>query len=136
MLKRIISGILVIIVLVGAIGVSYDSHYCSGRLIKSELSLFPSNLTCGMKVEKTLGNDSDGDAISRVCCSNEHIDIDLGDDLVKYQLASLIIINNFTIPEAIINNYAFSQELEYVFLGYTPPPDQHDLIVLNQSFLI
>ena len=135
MFKRIISGLLILIVLVGTVGVSYDSHYCGGRFVKSQISIIPSTLSCGMQKEADKNCDGQ-ETFSRVCCSNEHMAFELNEDYSVDQAQAPTFISNFSIPVSIIEEYEFIDETEYSFLGYSPPPLERDIVVFYQSFLI
>jgi hypothetical protein len=135
MLKRIISGLLVLIVLTGTVGVNYDSHYCGGEFVKSQISILPSTLSCGMKME--IGKKcNDRESFSRVCCSNDHISFELNEDYNVDQVLAPAFISNFSIPVSVIEEYNFIDEIGYSFLGYSPPPIDRDIVVFYQSFLI
>lgn len=135
MLKRIISGLLILIVLFGTVGVSYDAHYCGGNFIKSQFSFVPKTLSCGMK--KEVGkNCGENELLTRKCCSNEHTSFDLSDNLDVYHAYTPTFFNEFLIPVTALEEYGFIIKSDYTFYGYSPPPVGRDLIVLHQSFLI
>ena len=136
MIKRIIAGLLILIVLVGTVGVNYDSHYCGGEFIKSKISFVPSTLSCGMKVESKKICDNHQESISKICCENDHLSFELDNDFVKHIAQPLVFIDNVNLPVAILEEYAYVEETKYEFLGYSPPPVHRDIIVLHESFLI
>lgn len=135
MIRRLISGVLVLVVLVCTVGVNYDAHYCGGEFVKSQLSFLPSTLSCGMKID-TKKKCDDTESFSRVCCSNEHVSFELGDDYRVDQVHAPAFVSNFTIPQSAIKEYEFVIERTYSFLGYSPPPLEKNLVIINQSFLI
>lgn len=136
MIKRIIAGLLILIVLVGTVGVSYDSHYCGGKFIKSQISFVPSTLSCGMKMEAKIACDNHPVSISKVCCENERLSFEMNNDYVKYIAQPLVFIDNVKLPIAILEEYSYIEETKYEFLGYSPPPINRDIIILHESFLI
>lgn len=135
MIKRFISGLLILIVLVGTVGINYDAHYCGGKFIKSQISFLPSKLSCGMKIDSKKNCD-DSESFSRVCCSNEHLSFELDEDFNVDQAVTTAFISCFTIPTSLIEKYEFVNDITYSFLGYSPPPLERDIIIFNQSFLI
>lgn len=135
MLKRIISGLLMLMVLVGTVGVSYDSHYCGGNFVKSQFSFVPKTLSCGMKKEAEKNSDGK-ESLTRKCCSNEHTSFELSDNLDVYQIFTPSFYSEFLIPVSILEGYDFISESDYSFFGYSPPPEDRDLILFHQSFLI
>ncbi|MDX2359469.1 MAG: hypothetical protein QNK23_01595 [Crocinitomicaceae bacterium] len=134
MFRKIIASFLILVVLVGTVGVSYDSHFCGGELIKSQFSFLPHQLSCGM-LEQT-SNDCDEDAFSRVCCSNEHTSFQMDDDFVQYDAPVLAFVIDFKFPEIVFEVDFFELTTKYEFIGYSPPPTDEDIIILNQTFLI
>jgi hypothetical protein len=137
MIRRVISGLLTLAVLIGTVGVSYDSHFCGGELIKSQLSIIPHSLSCGMKMQACIDDDNKNtSSISTICCSNDHMSIELCDDYVEYHAQQLTFINDFSYPDLITHFSPTSLTVEYEFLGYTPPPAYDDVIILHQTFLI
>lgn len=136
MIKRIIAGLLILIVLVGTVGVNYDSHYCNGKLIKSKISFVPSTLSCGMKMVAKKTCENNQESISKVCCENEHLSFELDNDFVKYIAQATVFIDNIKFPIAILEDHIFIDEKEYEFIGYSPPPINRDIIILHESFLI
>lgn len=135
MIRRIISGLLVLIVFVGTVGINYDAHYCGGEFIKSQLSFLPSELSCGMKIDSKKNCD-DSESFSRVCCSNEHLSFELEEDFNVDQVAANSFISSFTFLTSVITEYEFVDETTYSFLGYSPPPLERDIVIFNQSFVI
>ena len=136
MLRRIISSFLILIVLIGTVGVSYDSHFCGGRFIKSKISFIPTTLSCGMKIVKQNKSEQNRDSFSRVCCSNEHSSFELGDNFIEGQSGQLLFVNNLEIPEGIFEEFTELKGTRYEFLGYSPPPQRENKLTLHQTFLI
>jgi len=133
MLKKMTSGFLILIVLVGTVGLKFDSHFCGGELMESKISFFPQNLSCGMK-SKVINTDQE--TFSEVCCTNEHDSFQLDDDFVKHLVHYAVFINNAVIPEKVVETVFIQSPAKREFIGYSPPLIEANKIVLHQSFLI
>jgi len=136
MVRRVLSGLLILVVLVGTVGVNYDAHYCGGEFVKSEISILPQTLSCGMKHERIENGNDETPSFKRLCCSSERSNFQLDDDYVKYESQAIALIGDFSFPEAVFTVEAFIEETKYEFLGYSPPPVYEDIVILYQSFLI
>lgn len=135
MMKRLIGISLITLFLAGIVGLRYDAHYCGGKLVASSFSTVPHDLSCGMA-----GMDQEDDCqlqFRRHCCDNDHLSFEITDD---YNSNSSLCFDLH--PAAIIPvtfDYAFIDLIllsRYEFIGYSPPPSQHDIILFNQTFLI
>ncbi len=134
MLKRIVSSLLILIVLIGTVGFSYDAHFCGGDLVDDQFAFLTEDLSCGMPTDAML---SDHDVnIYELCCSSEHETFQIDDDFVDYKSSQLIINTDFSFPQIEIEFISIVKESKYEFFGYSPPPFDTDRVVLNQSFLI
>ena len=139
MVKVFTSLFLIFIVLIGTIGVNYDSHYCGGVLVDQQLSIIPSDLSCGMSESGTNVLNSPYKPIpdfSQICCENEHLGFQISDDYNDYQAATFQFISNSSFPELELDYASFPQEKEYSFIGYSPPPRFENLLLVKESFLI
>jgi hypothetical protein len=135
MLNRIIAGFLILIVLIGTVGLSYDSHYCGGELVRSELSIVPQKLSCGMSANDQ--SEDGSESLSNRCCENDHVEFKLDDDFVKYQVAEVSYLIDFTFPIAEFDVGELDLSVSYEFIGYSPPPlVKQDLTIWHQTFLI
>ncbi len=139
MVKIFTSFFLIFIVLLGTVGINYDSHYCGGILVDEQLSIIPSDLSCGMSMNQGIEINSSDESttyISQVCCENEHLGFQISDDYNDYQAASFQFISNSSFPEIEVEYISFPQERDYVFFGYSPPPLTENILLVKESFLI
>lgn len=139
MVKVFTSFFLIFIVLLGAVGINYDTHYCGGVLVDQQLSIIPSDLSCGMSMNEGVEINSSDESttyISQVCCENEHLGFQISDDYNDYQAANFQFISNSSFPEIEVDHISFTQERDYVFLGYFPPPRIENILLVKESFLI
>ncbi|MCJ8289257.1 MAG: hypothetical protein HRT58_08195 [Crocinitomicaceae bacterium] len=139
MVKVFTSFFLIFIVLLGTIGVNYDSHYCGGVLVDQQLSILPSDLSCGMSAD--FGNEINSSNesstyLSEVCCENQHLGFNISDDYNDYQATNFQFISNSSFPELEVNYISFTQDRDYCFLGYSPPPRFENILLVKESFLI
>ena len=138
MVKVITSIFLIVIVLLGTIGVNYDTHYCGGILVDQQLSFIPSDLSCGMSANGVQINSSDESSsyFSEVCCANHHLGFQITDEYNDYQASSFQFISNSSFPEIVLDYTSFSKERDYNFIGYSPPPPFENILLKKESFLI
>lgn len=134
-MKKVFASILMAFFLVGVIGLKYDAHYCGGELVSESLSLVPKNLTCGMK-----GMDDESDkglSFNKHCCDNQHLSFQIDDDYNDYQAQDFgTNVIAFIPPTSLILSLVEFSDVDYNFIGYSPPPLEQDIVVLNQTFLI
>lgn len=139
MVKVFTSFFLIFIVLLGAIGVNYDSHYCGGILVDQQLSIIPSDLSCGMSenFENSVNSsDESSTYLSEACCENQHLGFQISDDYNDYQAPNFQFISNNYFPELEVDYTSFTQEQDYNFIGYSPPPRIENILLIKESFLI
>ena len=138
MVKIFTSIFLIVVVLLGTIGVNYDSHYCGGILVDQQFSVIPSDLSCGMSENSATidASDESTTSISEVCCANHHLGFQITDDYNDYQAANFQFISNSSFPEIQLDYISFIQEREYNFIGYSPPPRVENILLKKESFLI
>lgn len=136
MVKRLVSIFMILMVLGGSLGLNYNAHFCGGKLIKSEYSIYPSEkLSCGMKHQKS---DDGSTQFRKWCCENEHLHFQLDEDIVHANVfCDFDLAHDFIIPSPVYENVNGDLKLEYDFIGYSPPPAlEQEIYLVNQSFLI
>lgn len=138
MLRSITSFFLIFIVLLGTVGFSYDAHYCGGVLVNQKLSIVQSDLSCGMAMKENVASQPDeNERIEpETCCENHHLSFEISDDFKDVQSASFFYVPCHSFPSIEGQSLFFSQEKEYDFIGYSPPPLYRDIVLLKESFLI
>lgn len=126
-----------VVFLAGVVGINYDTHYCCGEKILSEISIIPETLSCGMGMDNSSNDSNQGETIEAVCCENDHLSFEIDDDYLKHNKHVPFIPQMDVIPmdmELVIAQLC--NQPNYEDLGYSPPPLDRDIIVLVQSFLI
>lgn len=138
MAKALTSIFLIVIVLLGSIGVNYDTHYCGGILVDQQLSFMPSHLSCGMSMNTADMDVSDESSthISEVCCANHHLGFQITDEYNDYHASSFLFISNSSFPRIVVDFTSFTKERDYNFIGYSPPPPSENILLKKESFLI
>lgn len=138
MLKFVFSISLIAFFLAGIVGVNYDTHFCCGELIKSELSITPETLSCGMGMNKALSKKySDEETISALCCENHRLTFEIDNDFSKYSKHIQFLPQMDIVPMDVERvTTQMCNQPKYEDLGYSPPPLDRDIILLVQSFLI
>lgn len=136
MVKVFTSIFLIVVALLGAIGVNYDTHYCGGVLVDQQLSIIPSDLSCGMSADMDASADKSGVNFSQACCENHHFGFQISDDYNDYRSAQFLFISNSSFPEIRLEYISFIPESEYNFIGYSPPPLLENILLKKESFLI
>lgn len=137
-MKRFFAIALLIFFLAGIVGIRYDAHYCGGELITSSLSIVPKELSCGMmNMDKGPENSEKEPIYKKHCCDNEHLSFEIDNDFNDYQPHEFNANGVASIPPSLLELAIIEvSEVDYNFIGYSPPPIERDIIVLNQTFLI
>ncbi len=138
MMRAITSFFLIFIVLLGAVGVSYDAHYCGGVLVDERVSFTPADLSCGMSMNTKSIDEQSDDALtfSEPCCENQHVGFEISDDYKDVQSDFFYYVPCHSFPNTERCVLSFQQEKENEFIGYSPPQLQRDIVLLKASFLI
>lgn len=137
MFKSIFSISLIFVFLVGITGINLDTHYCCGEVIKSEFSIYPKTLSCGMSMDKAPVRNDNEESFSTLCCENEHLSFQVDNDYLKYNKHAQYIPQMDIVPVDIELATEFTcNQPKYEEMGYSPPPIDRDIVVLVQSFLI
>lgn len=138
-MKRILSILLAILILISNFGFALGTHYCGGKIVKSELMLHQEDLHCGMIESQMTCNDhtKDGDILKNVCCENDYLTLDLDDNYTIYQ--SNIVLNTVFV---LAPNMNVVQRLYKVIknrfycIPYKAPPILRSFQTLYQVFTI
>lgn len=122
------------------IGFSMNTHFCGGKAVKTSFSIGLHNPSCGMeemdgKCETT--PSSQDHLKTTPCCANEHMVLQLDDDVDICAPAvspNLIFftafVRAFVLPEIDVEQTADLSPY------YLPPISEKDVQVLLQTFLI
>ena len=116
-------------------GFTLSSHFCGGKRVKTELTLFNNDVSCGM--EETTNSCESKEQMKANCCQNEFQKIQLEDEYnlqqIQIKLSSDFVFA-FVVTYLDLALYSLSEY--YVFQDHSPPPIIRDIPVLVQSFLI
>jgi hypothetical protein len=88
---------------------------------------------------KGMDQDRSDDDLSfgKHCCDNKHLSFQIDDDYNDYQVQDFSTNVVAVIPPAALELCIVEcSNVDYNFIGYSPPPIERDIIVLNQTFLI
>lgn len=135
-MKKIISFILSLLLLLSSTGITYAAHYCGDFKMMEEISIGQQHLSCGMVMEDT--SCDDGQQEDHDCCDNQYTSITTDDNFAKasfdLQLPSTFVpafIAVFVLDEVVL-----FQEKTPEYSEYNPPPLIKDIPVLYETFLI
>ena len=140
-MKRILSILLAILMLTTNMSVTFATHYCGGKAVKSSISFGHDELSCGMAKmdEKTCEEGDHGQKITRKgCCENKYTTLSVDDDYSNPGVISPNLDLKFVAAFVVvyINNYFFDKEESNSFIAYSPPLIEQDRSVLFQVFRI
>ena len=142
MLKRILSIFLMLVILGLNSGLTFITHYCQGEAVESAITLFPSDLSCGMSPAEmqSCTNDDHGDAIQKKgCCENHYTSFSAESE---YDSTPVVVNTHIDFKfvaafvYSFVLNYTFAIEDKQFFESYHPPYIDKDISVLHQVFLI
>ncbi|MDF1672938.1 MAG: hypothetical protein P1U41_05510 [Vicingaceae bacterium] len=118
-----------------SMGFTFSTHYCSGKKVKTGISLGAADVSCGM--EKSENNCATSKKMKPNCCKNE-VKLVQNDEDYTQPLTEFDFNTDYLI--AFVIAYVELLEQKSVDLDYiedtSPPPLIKDVLVLNQSFLI
>jgi len=122
------------------VGITFATHYCGGKAVKTSISLGHDDLDCGMADMDTPCEDPPDSPVvkNKNCCENQYTQISIEDDYnnpaVVKTAADFQFVAAFVI--SYINLYSFDASTEAEYQNYSPPLLDLDIPVLIQSFLI
>ena len=139
-MKQVFAIFLSLLMLTTNVGITFATHYCGGKAVKTSISLGQDDLDCGMANMDTPCKDQPkSPTIKRKnCCENQYTQISIEDDYnnpavvkapVDFQFVAVFVVTYF-------NLYSFNASTEAEYTGYSPPLLDLDIPVLIQSFLI
>lgn len=140
-MKRILSILLAILMLTTNMSITFATHYCGGKAVKSSISFGHDELSCGMAKmdEKACDEGDHGQKITRKgCCENKYTTLSVDDDYSNPGVVSPNLDFKFVAVFVVvyINNYFFDKEESNSFIAYSPPLIEQDRSVLFQVFRI
>jgi len=136
--RKLLTILLAILMLISNIGISINTHYCSGHQVAQSLSFGISDLDCGMNnMDQTCDHDPNKNTLSKSCCKNVHQLLQVEDSFVMHATASGI--NPFFViafVQTIAQERILLPAKQQFFTNYHIPPPKKSAQVLFQTFLI
>ena len=136
-MKKIVSVILSILILVASSGFTISSHICDGKLDEVALSLANKDIDCGMQV-KNHSHAAKSNDVNKACCENTFQPVQLDEKYISPKISLNSSLVNYAILKYTILKELFpvSTETAILFTNYSPPPLIRDIPILVESFLI
>ncbi len=137
-MKKTISIVLSLLLVLSSSGMAYAQHFCGGMEMLSKITVGEKHLSCGMKMELPGCADEASLDMEAHCCENQFTQIETDDNFAK---AAFNIEFQKTWAAAFVQIFVF-QQFEYnsskpnLYKDYNPPPLDKDILVLYQVFLI
>ena len=139
-MKKVLAIFLSMLMLTSNVGITFATHYCGGKAVKTSIMLGQEDLSCGMaEMESSCKNHSQTPTIqSKGCCENQYVQFEIEDDYNSQATVEIPVDYNFVAAFVIsyINLYSFDASAEAEYLNYAPPLLDLDIPVLIQSFLL
>jgi len=139
-MKKIFALFMTILILTNSVGVTFASHYCGGKVVKSKITLSNLSLDCGMaNMDVVCENKTDASTLkSKQCCQNHYSQLKVDDDFIKssLEITKVEFISVFSVLFSISDFCSFNSPDEVLSLNFSPPLLNHDIPILIQSFLI
>ena len=113
-MKRIVSIVFVVIVIISGIHFSFATHYCGGKIASTNFSLTGEKASCGMEATQT-NCPPTRNQISSNCCDDEILVFALDnvytpDWFQKKNFTENIVRDFFILDTSAHSNYYFSQK--------------------------
>lgn len=122
------------------LGLTLSNHYCGGKLAESSLTFGRGDVGCGMENQDVpCEKPHHKNTISkRNCCENKFLEFQTEDEYNKTIIENSVIDFKFVAAFVItnLNLYSFKNVKKPDYLTSSPPILDHDIQVMNQSFLI
>lgn len=129
-----------VLILTNSVGVTFASHYCGGKVVKSKISLGNLNLDCGMaNMDPACENSKDQSSLKpKQCCQNHYSQLKVDDDFIKtaVEIVTTDFINTSYILFSVSYLFSINSNEEPKDFNFNPPLRNQDIPVLIQSFLI
>lgn len=139
------------LMLISSMGLSFDMHFCQGHL--QNVSMLGKAQSCHEMAKKALSShckkmlptchqntNSTKSCADNNCCQNEKVTLEsLDKPFTSPEIKDLSDVN-IKVLFALIHSYCLTDystlKNKIEFIQFEPPPDDKDLHVLYQSFLI
>lgn len=128
-----------IVILVMNMSITFSTHYCGGKAVKTSLSIFQQDLSCGMaEDEKSSDCEVDYQKPSfskKNCCENKHFTFQLSEEFESNKIFSNSEIVSIDFITSLPTILSFITPLEYIsHIGYSPPQILKDFSIIFQIF--
>ncbi len=136
-MRKAIAISLSLILLLSNVGLTLGSHYCGGKIVKSQLMIGAKNLDCGMPdMKATCEKENASNTIQPIpCCENHYTTASLKDG---FTASGIIAVPNVIFIQAFVTtfiDFTFAREtLRDDFFTYLPPVTRPDIGILFQVF--
>ena len=137
--KRILAICHVLLLLTSNVGLTFATHYCGGKAVKTDVSFIgQSDIGCGMEGKDNSCDNPEMPSIKSNCCQNKFVEVSVEDDFSSPKIVKSSVDYKFVAAFAIsyINLYSLDASAEVEYLNYLPPLLDLDIPVLIQSFLL
>lgn len=136
-MKNLLSIVFALLLLVSNTGLVYAQHFCGGKIITNAFMIGENSLGCSDDEAKESVYNTHNENMPE-CCDNIYLQVISEDD---YAGSSFDFQPDFSFVYAFISVFYELQtvqisEKEVRFSEYLPPPEDEDLSVLYQTFLI
>ena len=139
-MKKVLAIFLSILMLTSNVGITFATHYCGGKAVKTSIMLGQEDLSCGMtEMELSCEKHPESPTVtSKSCCENQYVQFEIEDDYNSSTIVETPVQIDFVAAFIIsyINLYSFDASAEAEYLNYAPPLLDLDIPVLIQSFLL
>jgi len=138
-MKRVFAIFLALLILTTNVGLTFATHYCGGKPVKTDVSLLGHfDIGCGMEDKDNSCDNPEIPAIKSSCCQNRSVELSIEDDFRSPKIIKNTVEYKFVAAfvTTYINLYLLDASAETEYLDYLPPLLDHDIPVLVQSFLL
>lgn len=137
-MRKIISVFLALVILSSSIGISYNVHYCGGKIFDRNIALFIiNNPGCGMEAGSRSDCETSDYTFSKRCCEDHFEFFQLKEDFNIVDTIN-IAAKNFIAVFSELENFFIAHSILTArnYFKYKPPLIESDILVLIQRFLI
>ena len=136
-MKRFISIVLSLLLLLSSTGITYAQHYCGEHEMMAKVTLGHEMLSCGMVMSHDDGCQ-DEPKEDHGCCDNKYTHVDVDDNYADVSLdlqLNPVFVASFVAVFVVGEASTYNKNPDY-FKDYSPPPLLEDLQVLYETYLI
>ena len=139
-MKQFTTIVFTFLIVLMNVGLTFNAHYCGTEIADQSFSIGYDEVSCGMEklMESCSSNSSSSHIQKKSCCKNTHLQIEVDDDYNSSNHLSSEINLNFVVAFVVtyVQHYFTSNSSKIAYPKYVPPIPDHDVQVMNQTFLI